>query len=127
MNNNQYQTQTEIVQWTIRGANWVWKKYDSLCRDPLELATQALESFWNRANEALSPEEAWKRPEGSSIELPTNEPPSLGMVVSAEHTKMTDPTEKILVCSVTALSNAGFHNDASRLIAAWDKEKTGQP
>jgi len=93
--------------WKVSGSNWVWQKKAPANSCPMEMATQALEKIWSR-----KPEDQ-KRIK-KCLQSPT-QAPSLGLTILVSHSKMKTKSEHILICSVTALANAGHYNEAKRL------------
>ena len=112
----------QTATWTVRGANWVWKSSAPIDKSPMEIATRALESFWHKnVHDLWDPDEAWKGTPKFDLHLAKGESASLGICLRVEHDKMENrQDQKILVCAVTALANAGFHHDAKRLRDTWE-------
>ena len=115
----------QTATWSVRGANWVWKARASLEKSPMEIATQALESFWNKNTDDLwDKADAWKGEPAFDFRITEGELASLGVILLVTHDKMENPQEqRIQVSAITALANAGFHQDARRLAKSWEDEQ----
>ena len=103
--------------WTVRGANWTWKSIAPVDKSPLEIATRALESFWNKSVGDLSdPTEAWKGKPTFDLRVNDGRAPAVGTKLQVWHGTMEiGQDQNTFVCAITALANAGFHHDAKRL------------
>jgi len=96
------------VTWTVKGPNWLWKKRAGVNQCPMELATLALEDVWSKDPNLQSDIKM-------RYLLNDDEEPTLGLTLLVSHSGMKDKGENILVCSVTALANAGYYNEANEL------------
>lgn len=115
----------QTATWTVSGANWVWKTKAPVDKSPMEIATQALECFWNKNVDNLwDKADAWKGAPPFDLRITKGESASLGIDLFVEHDKMENPQDqRIQVSAITALANAGFHHDAKRLNKAWEDEQ----
>lgn len=96
------------VTWTINGPNWLWKKRTSTLVCPMELATQALEDVWSKKPEIQGTIK-------SKYLCPGHDEAILGLTLKLTHSQMKTPAEEILVCSIKALANAGYYDEANEL------------
>jgi hypothetical protein len=96
------------ILWHVKGANWQWDKKGTSNQCPMEIATQALEDVWS------------KDPNMQGIikkrYLAKNQDtPILGFTMLVSHSGMKSKGDHFLICSVTALANAGFYCEANEL------------
>ncbi len=85
---------------------------------PVEVATRAVELVWGEGGG-----EAWKADGGESVETDEDMEmgdPTIGIALEVSHSKMGSREEHIIVPSFLALANAGFYDDAERLMEAWE-------
>lgn len=99
---------TAIVTWTVQGANWIWKKRACKNACPMELATVSLEDVWSKNPEI---QDYIK----SKYLITKDDNLTLGLTMSVTHSQMKGETKGVSICSITALANAGYYNEAKEL------------
>lgn len=102
------QSPTHPPTWSVKGPNWTWEKKAPHGACPMEIATQALEDIWSKDEKMQNKiKESWLHK--------GHDQPTLGLSILVSHDKMKSKGQHILVCSITALANAGHHKESNEL------------
>lgn len=110
--------ENNLINWEIRGPNWVFGLKAPADCDPIEIFTQCVETVWADI-------ESWKLDyiEGQSTGLLKNtdgKSPRISVILVLSNSLMTTKEEHLVVSTPMVLANAGLHNEAARLEKRWN-------